>query len=106
MLRCKEVTIKFMDRNAPRQEIACTEIPASVMLNVGRDDMFLQIEYLTAKGLSVKELSFNLTDIKEYACTNIEHIEYVPYEQITENLDKSIDKSIEKHFDVRYGKTK
>lgn len=60
-----------MDKNLPQQEIRSTETLGSVRLQVSRDNKFLIVEHVCAQEFSVKQIGFNLNDVKEYTCEGV-----------------------------------
>lgn len=74
MIKCQDVLIKFMDKNLPQQEIRSAQIIGSARLEVRRDDLFLSVNHMTPNGYVVKQINFNLSDVKEYVCDRIENL--------------------------------
>lgn len=71
MLRCQIVLVKFMEKGTPMQEIRALQITSSKDLKVSVTDRFLVIDFMAHKEFSVKQICFNLDDVKEYACEGV-----------------------------------
>lgn len=73
MIKCQEVLIKFMDRAAAQQEVRALQVAAATHLEIAvhHDGKWLAVNFVTAKNGLVKQINYNMADIKEYACTSI-----------------------------------
>jgi hypothetical protein len=72
MLKCNTVLIKFLDKNLPQQEIRHLQTSFSVALVVERDNDFLILSHVSALGHVIKQLNFNIKDVKEYVCLEVQ----------------------------------
>ena len=71
MLKCQILTVKFFKSNEPRQEIRATEQPGGCHLDISREDGFLRVSYISHANFIVKQINFNLDDVKEYCCEHL-----------------------------------
>lgn len=71
MVTCQTVIVKFMNQNNPRQEIAVTHISGGHRLRVSEGDQFIAVDCLTEQGVMVKQINFNISDVKEYSCEGV-----------------------------------
>lgn len=71
MLKCQKVLIKFINERLPQQEIMAEHAFLCKVLEIRRDDKFLTVDHICEKAFSVKQINFNLSDIKEYACEGV-----------------------------------
>jgi len=78
MVKCNAVILKFKDRNEPRQEISAAHVSGATKLAVSRDTHYITIDCLTKEGVSIKQINFNVSDIKEYTCEGVFMEVFVP----------------------------
>lgn len=70
-LRCQSIIVKFLDRNYPHQEVRALQVPGCNELFISRDADFLTVLFVTNEWKKIKEINFNIKDIKEYAADGI-----------------------------------
>jgi hypothetical protein len=61
-----------MDKNLPQQEIRHLQTSFSIALTVERDNDFLILSHISQLGFIIKQLNFNLKDVKEYVCLEVQ----------------------------------